>query len=168
MQFHRVLCSFALKRHQSNYYATILQQIQGTSLTHELRLWPSACCCCCIIPEQSDLTSWHIFLFSLSFSQTLRTRAYQVLLYLFFHAYDAWVKCQSADLWWKTIIFTINMKLKGSFFCIFWCFNLVTSSPVLSEDVEEQNLEVKSQPSVQVQGSKFLLINTYLTGGPTA
>ena len=60
------------------------------------------------------------------------------------------------------------MKLKGSFFCIFWCFNLVTSSPVLSEDVEEQNLEVKSQPSVQVQGSKFLLINTYLTGGPTA
>jgi len=45
------------------------------------------------------------------------------------------------------------MKLKGSFFCIFWCFNLVTSSPVLSEDVEEQNLEVKSQPSVQVQGN---------------
>ena len=50
----------------------------------------------------------------------------------------------------------------------FLCFNLVTSSPVLSDEsqsLESQALEAK--PSVQVQGSKFLLINTYLTGGPT-
>lgn len=47
----------------------------------------------------------------------------------------------------------------------FLCFNLVTSSPVLSdESLESQALEVK--PSVEVQASKFLLINTYLTGGP--
>ena len=60
-------------------------------------------------------------------------------------------------------------KLKMELLLIsFLCFNLVTSSPVLSDEsqtLESQALEVK--PSVQVQGSKFLLINTYLTGGPT-